>query len=68
MSVGQKRKSEQRDLNPRPTAPKAAALAKLRYAPIMDREYIENYDFSKRIIIHKVRRCAHKEIRVNNLW
>lgn len=27
--------SEQRDLNPRPTAPKAAALAKLRYAPIM---------------------------------
>lgn len=25
--------SEQRDLNPRPTAPKAAALAKLRYAP-----------------------------------
>ena len=29
-----KRKSEQRDSNPRPTAPKAAALAKLRYAPI----------------------------------
>lgn len=26
--------SEQRDSNPRPTAPKAAALAKLRYAPI----------------------------------
>ncbi len=26
-------RSEQRDLNPRPTAPKAAALAKLRYAP-----------------------------------
>ena len=25
--------SEQRDLNPRPTAPKAAALAKLRYTP-----------------------------------
>ena len=25
--------SEQRDSNPRPTAPKAAALAKLRYAP-----------------------------------
>lgn len=29
--------SEQRDLNPRPTAPKAAALAKLRYAPILFR-------------------------------
>lgn len=27
-------KSEQRDSNPRPTAPKAVALAKLRYAPI----------------------------------
>ena len=26
-------RSEQRDSNPRPTAPKAAALAKLRYAP-----------------------------------
>ena len=26
--------SEQGDLNPRPTAPKAAALAELRYAPI----------------------------------
>ena len=26
--------SGQRDLNPRPTAPKAVALAKLRYAPI----------------------------------
>ena len=25
--------SEQGDLNPRPTAPKAAALAELRYAP-----------------------------------
>ena len=30
--------SEQRDLNPRPTAPKAAALAKLRYAPYHGRE------------------------------
>lgn len=29
-------KSEQRDSNPRPTAPKAVALAKLRYAPIVD--------------------------------
>lgn len=28
--------SEQRDSNPRPTAPKAAALAKLRYAPIRE--------------------------------
>ena len=26
--------SEQGDLNPRPTAPKAAALAELRYAPM----------------------------------
>ncbi len=31
-----KNQSEQRDLNPRPTAPKAVALAKLRYAPISD--------------------------------
>ena len=30
------RESEQRDSNPRPTAPKAVALAKLRYAPIVD--------------------------------
>ena len=33
------KKSEQRDLNPRPTAPKAVALAKLRYAPIMCRNF-----------------------------
>ena len=33
------RESEQRDSNPRPTAPKAVALAKLRYAPISDRDF-----------------------------
>ena len=31
--------SGQRDLNPRPPAPKAGALAKLRYAPFSDKDY-----------------------------
>ena len=34
MQEKEENQSEQRDLNPRPTAPKAVALAKLRYAPI----------------------------------
>ena len=37
--------SEQRDLNPRPTAPKAAALAMLRYAPISDIEFAKKGEF-----------------------
>lgn len=39
--------SEQRDLNPRPTAPKAAALAKLRYAPIRRRTITKPRDIRK---------------------
>lgn len=44
--------SEQRDLNPRPTAPKAAALAKLRYAPML-----QNYN---KISIKKERKNLHR--------
>lgn len=38
--------SEQRDSNPRPTAPKAAALAKLRYAPKCCTQFIAELHLS----------------------
>ncbi len=37
--------SEQRDSNPRPTAPKAAALARLRYAPKYGLEFAKSEGF-----------------------
>ena len=45
-----KKNSEQRDSNPRPTAPKAAALAKLRYTPILSKE---NETLSHSMILSK---------------
>lgn len=55
--------SEQRDSNPRPTAPKAAALAKLRYAPKCCTQFIpellsrsqQHFCLSSQNAIRKVR-------------
>ncbi len=38
------KESGQRDLNPRPTGPKPAALAKLRYAPIVRTSNYKKFD------------------------
>lgn len=46
-------------MNPRPTAPKAAALAKLRYAPMLEKmQYYKRATFSERKIVDRTKKIG----------
>ena len=50
--------SGQRDSNPRPPAPKAGALARLRYAPIPNEDRM-NIQFSPSVNLHFTNKVRH---------
>ena len=50
--------SGQRDSNPRPPAPKAGALARLRYAPIPNEDR-KNIQFSPSVNLHFISKVRH---------